>query len=369
MNRKANIINAVLSTALAIAALLTMISVCNAAYTAASMGEVLSLVVVGAIVSGFVITLLHELFHVVSAKKNRFFVASVTVWFFRWEKSGGKTVFRFVSLKDAAGYTEIVPKDTENLAKRLINATIVPLIVTLILAVAGVVPLFFAGKMPLWAFCFTATFFPIGIYSFFGNALPAESEGVRNDGALIKGLKRNDDEAQVALALISVQSDMLNGKTPAQTEEKLYFELPQIREDSMNFVMLLFSRYYYYLDKEDYENAKATLSRLASLEDYFDKQVAKLVKTEELYSSCTFSFNAEKADELTFELEKFLNAVNVSETIRAKIAYKLYVKGEKDGLDDFYNRGIREADRCPISGRGEFEKKLLRKMKDDILSD
>ena len=71
MNRKTNIINAVLSTALAIAALLAMISVCNAAYSAASMGEVLSLVVVGAIVSGFVITLLHEFFHVVSAKKNR----------------------------------------------------------------------------------------------------------------------------------------------------------------------------------------------------------------------------------------------------------------------------------------------------------
>lgn len=369
MNRKANIINAVLSTALSIAALIAMISVCNAAYSEASLGEVLSFVIVGAIVSGFIITLLHELFHVFAAKRNRFFVASVTVWFFRWEKSGKKTLFRFVSLKDAAGYTEIVPKDTENLAKRLINVTIVPLTVTLVLAVAGIVPLFCAGKMPLWLFCFVAAFFPIGIYSFFGNALPAESEGVRNDGALIKGLKRNDDEAKVALALLSVQSEMLNGKTPAEIDETLYFELPQIREDSMNFIMLLFARYYLYLDREDYENAAAVLARLTSLNDYFDKQVAKLVKTEELYAACTSAFNEEKADELTLELEKFLNAVNISETIRAKIAYKLYVKGEKDGLDTFYNRGMREAEKCPILGRAEFEKKLLRKMKDDILSD
>ncbi len=369
MSRRANIINAVLSTVLSIGALFAVILVCNAEYSGATMGEVLSLVIAGAIVAGFITTLLHELCHVLSAKKNRFAVVSLTVWFFKWTKVGGKTTFNFVMLGDAAGYTEIVPKDTDDLAKRLKTVTLVPLIVTLVIALLGVIPLFFAGKMPLWLYAFTSVFFPIGIYSFSGNALPSESEGFRNDGALISGLKKGDDDAKVALAILSAQSELYKGKTPAETDEKLYFDLPQIREDSINFANLLFMRYEYYLDKEDFENAYKTLSRLSSLEEYLPKHVMKLVKTEELYAACTFKKNADRADELTFELEKFLNSVNVSETIRAKIAYKLYVRGEKDGLDTFYNRGIREANKCPLAGQGAFEKKLLARMKDEILSD
>lgn len=369
MNRRANIINAVVSTALSVGALLAVVLVCNEGYKSATMGEVLSLVIAGAIVAGFITTLLHELCHVMTAKRNGFAVVSFTVWFFKWTKIGGKTTFKFVMLGDAAGYTEIVPKDTDDLAKRLKTVTLVPLAVTLVLALLGIVPLFFAGKMPLWLYAFTSVFFPIGIYSFSGNALPSESEGVRNDGALIKGLKTGDDEAKVALAILSVQSELYKGKTPSGIDENLYFDLPQIREDSINFASLLFMRYEYYLDKEDYENAERTLSRLSSLEEYLSKPVMRLVKTEELYAACTFKKNADRADELTFELEKFLNSVNVSETIRAKIAYKLYIKGEKDGLDSFYNRGIREANKCPLAGQGAFEKKLLARMKDDILSD
>lgn len=369
MNRRANVINAVLSTALSVGALLAVVLVCNDRYKSATMGEVLSLVIVGAIVSGFIITLLHELCHVIAAKKNGFAVISVTVWFFKRIKIGDKTDFKFVLPGDAAGYTEIVPKDTENLAKRLKNATLAPLIVTLVLSLLGVVPLFFAGEIPLWVYAFTSVFFPIGMYSFSGNALPADNEGVRNDGALIKGLKESDDEAKVTLAVLSVQSELYKGKTPSEIEESLYFDLPQIREDSAAFLNLLFVRYAYFLDKEDFVNAKKTLARISSLEEYMSKPIRKLVKTEELYAACTFDFNAERADELTFELEKFLNSTNVSETIRAKIAYKLYIKGEKDGLDTFYNRGIREANRCPLAGQGAFEKKLLLRMKEDILSE
>lgn len=369
MNRRTNIINMVLSTALTLVALVAVVLVCNSAYSHASMGEVLSLLIVGAIVSGFVITLLHELSHVLSGKKNRFAFISMTVWFFKWIKSGDKIKFGFTMLGNEAGYTETVPTDNENLAKRLSRVTKTPLATTFVLMLLGIIPLFFATDMPLWAFSLTAMFLPIGAYSFFGNALPAVNEGVRNDGALCKGLKIQDDESKVTLALLSVQCELYNGKTPGEINESSYFDVPQLPEDSLNFIMLLSARLSYYLDKSDFENAKKVKDRLLTLTEYMPKYVVKEIKTEALYAACTYDKNTEEADDLTYELEKFLNAVNTSSTIRAKIAYKLYVKGEKEGLDDFYNRGIREANRCPVKGLALYEKKLLSTMKDDILAD
>lgn len=370
MSRRINVLNMILSTAFTLVGLIAVVLVCNSEYGGSvSMGEVISLLLVGAVVCGFVITLLHELFHVLAGKKNRFAFISMTVWFFRWIKVGDKIRFGLTMLGDEAGYTEMVPKDNINLDKRLVSVTKTPLLITFILMILGIIPLFFVADMPLWSFALTAMFLPIGAYSFFGNALPAVNDGVRNDGALCKGIKIMDDESKVTLALLSIQSEMFNGKTPGEIAQSLYFDLPQLPEDSLNFIMLLSARVAYYLDVEDYENACKVKDRLLTLTDYMPKYVIKEIKTEALYAACTYDKDVNFADELTYELEKYLNTVNTSSTIRAKIAYKLYVKSEKEGLDDFYNRGIREANRCPIKGLSAYEKKLLLKMKDDILSD
>ena len=76
--------------------------------------------------------------------------------------------------------------------------------------------------------------------------------------------------------------------------------------------------------------------------------------------------NEDVADDLTYELEKYLNNVNNSSTVRAKLAYLLNIKGESDALDIFYKKGVKEANRCQISGLGRFEKKLLDELKDEF---
>ena len=100
-----------------------------------------------------------------------------------------------------------------------------------------------------------------------------ESLGYKNDGALVLALKKGENEAKVLLSVLSVQAEMYNGKTPAEVDEKYYFDTPQIAEDSPYFIMLLDARYNYYLDKEDYENAKETIKRLRLLEDYMPKSI------------------------------------------------------------------------------------------------
>ena len=137
------------------------------------------------------------------------------------------------------------------------------------------------------------------------------------------------------------------------------FDLPQLPEDSLNFAMLLNARYAYYLDKQDYENAKKITDRLLSLEEYLPKNYVNIVKTDALYNACTFDFNEEKADDLMYELEIYLNNVNTVTNVRVKLAYMLNVKQENGNLDMFFKKGYKEADRCQIKGFGAYERKLF----------
>ena len=130
--------------------------------------------------------------------------------------------------------------------------------------------------------------------------------------------------------------------------------------------MLLNARYCYYLDKEDYENAKKVNSRLVSLEDYMPKYYMQAIKADQLYNVCTFDFDEEKADDIMYELEKYLNKYNSVANVRVKLAYLLYARREKENAMVFYNKALKEAQRVQIKGYGAYETKLLDKMRADF---
>ena len=66
------------------------------------------------------------------------------------------------------------------------------------------------------------------------------------------------------------------------------------------------------------------------------------------------------------DYEKYLNSVNTVSVVRSKLAYLLYIKGEKDKFNIFYKKGIREANKGQIKGLNAFEIKLFEKMKEDF---
>ena len=365
MSRKVNLINNVLSMALTLAGMFAVVLVANGNYSE-NLGTVLAFFAVGAIIAGFICTLFHETGHLISGKRNGFAFISMTVWFFRWKKERGRTVFDFVLMGNEAGYTEMVAKNTDDLGGKLKKMTLGGLIATAIPMLFGGVSFFFSGRLPLFWFTVWAMFLPIGVYMFFGNALPMSTEGTGNDGKVLYGLKKGDDDTKVILSMLAVQSELYNGKTPAEIDEKYYFDLPQLAEDDLNFAMLLSARYNYYLDKKDYENAKKTSDRLLSLSDYLPKSYLNEIKTNALYSACTFARDEDQADDLMSELEKYLNRRNGSLEIRVKTAYLLYIKGEKDSLDIFYRKGVKETNRASLRGLGLFERKLLEEMKKDF---
>lgn len=360
MSRKFNLLNNILSLVLTVALLFLVVYICNQRYTGEA-GKMITFILLGAVASGFIITFLHELGHLVFGKANGFAFLSFCVWFFRWSRINGEIIFDFVWLGEEAGSTQMVSKNSDNLAKRYGRMTVGGLIFTFIAMIIGIIPLFLYG-LPLWLFVFWAMFLPIGAYVFFGNALPMENGGVDNDGGVILGLKKNCDSSKVAVNLLAIQSELYNGKTPAEIDENLYFDLPQLPEDDLNFILLLSARYYYYLDKEDYENAKKVSDRAVSLLDYMPKSVVYAIKADALYNSCTFDFNEEVADDLAYELERYLNSINNATNLRVKLSYVKNIKKDQEIVENFYKKGVKEAKKCPIKGLSMLEIKLLDKL-------
>ena len=130
--------------------------------------------------------------------------------------------------------------------------------------------------------------------------------------------------------------------------------------------MLLNARYNYYLDKQEYDKAKAVTERLLSLEEYAQEEHMLVAKADALYNACTFDYDEDVADDLTYELEKYLNYENNITNLRIKLAYILFVQGEKDSFEYFYKKINKEALNCQIKGLGEFELKLVGRIKEKL---
>ncbi len=365
MSRRTNVISYVITMIFLLTTIYLVISVCNQRYIGTKLVNAMLYLVVGAILAGLINTFIHEFGHIFVGKRNGFVFSAVTVWFFQWKKVKNKIKFKFVMFGEEAGYSEMIPAKVKDMKKGLKKMALAGPIASLIVALLGIPPLFIS-RLPLVVFALWAMFLPIGVYFFLSTLIPASTSGVLNDGAVAYGIKTNSQSLQVAVNVLKIQQELYNGKTPSEIEKSLYFDLPQLAEDDLYFSLLLNARYNYYLDKEDYENAKKVSERLLSITDYLPKEYVYQIKTDALYNACTFDFNEEKADDLVYELEKYLNNINSVVNVRVKLAYLLYVKREKENLDIFYKKGIKEADRGQIKGLAKFEKKLFDKLKENF---
>lgn len=365
MSKRANIINNCITYIVTIALLFMVVFLGQSKMVSQNVWAIILSMFVGVIFAGVVTTFFHELGHLIGGKLNGFEFVSMSVLFFKWEVYKGRTLFSFVLPGNELGYTQMISKSGKNMATRYKKMTSFAILFTFIPTILGIIPLLLNG-LPLWIYSLWVALLPIGIFSILDNGLPTSSLGVRNDGAIIYGLNKMDDCSKVLVNLLIIQSELYNGKTPAEIDEKLYFDLPQLKEDEINFFLLLNARYNYYLDKGDFDNAKKTSDRLLSLEEYAQQGYMLVAKADALYNSCTFDFNEDNADDLMYELETFLNSVNSCTNLRVKLAYILFVAKETDLLEDFYHKAKKEAVNHQIKGLGKFELKLLNQLKENF---
>ena len=360
MNRR-NLISYVITILATAIGFFVVLTVCNNLYGGQMFDAILRFLV-GAIIAGFLNTVAHELGHYFAGKKNGFVFSSMSIWFFKWKKVEGKTKFQFVLMGEEAGYTEMIPTQTENIDKKFAKMTKGGIVASFIVTLLGIPPLFM-GFLPIWIYSIWAMFLPVGLYYFFGTYLPTVSGGMLNDGAVLQSIKKQTDSSKVMINLLKIQVKLYSGKLPSEIDESVYFDLPQLPEDDMNFAMLLNARYSYYVDKEDFENAKKVSARLLSLEEYLPKNFVMIAKTDALYNACTFDYNEEVADDLLYEVEDYINNVNSATNLRVKIAYLVNVNKEMENLDMFFKKAYKEASKEQLKGLTLYETKLLDKLK------
>lgn len=363
MKRSTNIINNIIYFLITMATLFLVVVTFNQRYNEGAFLSITTFVI-GAIMAGIINTFAHEFGHYFAGKKNGFVFSCMCVWFFKWTKVNKQVRFNFVMIGEEAGYTEMIPTSKDSLDRKFARMTRGGIIASLLMLLIGIPPIFIKS-LPSFIYAIWSIFLPIGCYYFFGSFLPTSSEGILNDGAVIRGIKKKYDTMTVALSILAIQSEMYNGKTPSEIDEGLYFNLPQLPEDDPNFALLLDARYCYYLDNGDYENAKKASDRMLSIVEYMPKNYKIQAKLNCLYNACTFDYNEDVADDIMYDIERFLNNVNTASTVRVKLAYLINIKGEIDSFDIFYKKGLKEADRCQIKGLGRFERKLFERLKAD----
>ncbi len=363
MTRKSAILNNIIIYGLTLASFV-LVAIVGQRY-ASSFWKLVLLLVAGAILGAIIVSFFHELGHLIVGKKNGFAFISMSVLFFKWTKVKNRVKFSFSGIGNQIGYTEMVSKTSDNLKKRFSRMTLGGIYFSIIPLIIGIVPIFLTF-LPLWAYSLWVMLTPVALFSILDNGLAQVSDGVRNDGAIVKELKMDTDASKVLVNINTIQAEMYQGKTPSQVDESLYFDLPQLPEDDLLFFLLLNARYNYYLDKGDFDNAKKTIQRMLLLEEYVPKEYMLVAKADALYNACTFNLNEELADDLTYELEKYLNKVNNLTNLRIKLAYILFIKGEKDSFDIFYNKALKEVRRGQIKGYNKYELKLIDKMKGSL---
>ena len=161
---------------------------------------------------------------------------------------------------------KIIPQTEKGLRGRVIFTAIGGSAVNLIFIILGVIALC-VPAVPT-GLC---ALLPASFHLLVLNALPFNLDNGKSDGEIVVELIKNGDEAKVMLAVLTVQAQVLKDKPIGEVDEKLLFELPQIREDDISFISLCELRAEYFTAKSDEENAEKWRTRFEQLkEEYLD---------------------------------------------------------------------------------------------------
>lgn len=302
---------------------------------------------------------LHEAGHLLFGMAAGFRLVEIRFSFIRILRDGHKLSFRFVNplLSDTAGYCRMYPTESSGMGARFawfIAGGVLVQAVYIVLALA----LSFALNLPMvWATLGISAVY--ACYLFLLNILPFEGKEGEYDGALLWGLCRREPSAQTFVALLTVQGQMSDGKTPGETDEKLLSGLPQLPEDDPNFSRLQYYRYLCLLDRGEKETAVKNLTRLEDCLDYILSEDRLSVFAELTYAYAFLIGDRQMAECYHACMERESNGVYAADGLRAKTAYALLAGNEAraEELAKEYRRAIA----CePLKGMRRFEEKLFK---------
>lgn len=237
--------------------------------------------IIGVVLSLAFAPIFHELGHIVVADLVKMQIVYAKLFCVKLLRKRGKLRVRFAS-PFTADETQAVPKTSGNIYKRaraytlgglLFGGGFVVLLVVLSIAFALVnAPNFlYLGMLPY------------SVYLFIFNALPLEYAVGKTDALIYKNLKKGEPAEKNMLCAMEIQGLLFEGKSFAEIDESLYFNVPQLSEEEPLFAVMLDLRYRYYLEKGDMEKAGDCLNRLIDSQEYLPLEELQKVAGECVY--------------------------------------------------------------------------------------
>lgn len=317
----------------------------NASLIAALLGLTLSL---------FLAPFLHELGHILFAKRANMQVVYSKFFCFELSRSRAKTRFRIVS-PFGAEQTQAVPKSGGNMQNRTKKYVLGGLIfsgVFLVCLVATAVLLSIFVRPFFVAF----GFLPYTAYLFVLNVLPLEYGSGKTDALVYRGLKKGYDAEKTMLAAMEIQGNLYEGKRFAEIDEKLFFELPQLPEDEPLYAVILDLRYRYFLDKGEEQQAADCLNRLAKSQEYLSFSERERLAAELVYMHALRG-DLERAEACGKYCKEYLQSENVS--AKRILAAFSAAFGKTEAVTDLIEQALTLLRFEEIKGVEKWEQTLL----------
>ena len=229
----------------------------------------------GVLVGFIAAPIFHELGHLFFLTINKMECVYIKCFCFKWYIKDGKKRFAFAS-PFKVDETQAIPKLGGNMQKRASAYTLGGLIWSAILLVfivgaALTCTLLGVTRYELWGAV------PYAAYIFLLNVAPFEYASGKTDALVYCGIKKGEATEIVMLSAMEIQGQLYAGKSFAEIDESLYFDLPQLCEDEPLYAVILDLRYRYYLEKNEQDKAADCLNRLVQAQPYLtDVEVEKI---------------------------------------------------------------------------------------------
>ncbi len=302
----------------------------------------------------------HETGHILMAKRGGMQVRYAKFFCFKLVRKGGKLRFGFAS-PFTPDQTQAIPKYADDMKKRALSYTAGGLIFggAFALAVTVFALLVFFLMSPDY---FLLGLLPYAWYLFILNVAPVEYVGGKTDALVYRGIKRGDDVEKNMLSAMQIHGELFQGKSFAEIDETLYFNLPVLCEDEPMFAVMLDLRYRYYLEKGDMQKAGETLNRLAYIQCYLAEPEREKLAIELTYMHALTGDmeNAKQSAEACWEL---LQADEVASK-RALIVYALQ-GGKKEEAKILIAQAESLLQKEEIKGVKKAEEILLARVKEE----
>ena len=300
---------------------------------------------------------LHELGHLFAAWSAKMEYVLVKFFCFKTVRVQGKKRFCLVS-PFAPDETQVIPKKGGNMQKRAARYAIGGLFVSAVVLFALIVGAVCCTCLGYTQFILWGAI-PYTAYLFLLNAMPLEYASGKTDALVYIGIKKGAPAEKNMLSAMEIQGNLYDGKSFAEIDESLYYDLPQLADDEPLYAVMLDLRYRYHLEKGENERAADCLNRLALSQEYLPYEQVMQVAVELTYMHA-INGDLQRAED-SAKLCKEALQEDSARAKRALLAYALATK-KLDAVEILKEQSAKVAENEYPSGVAKSEKILLERL-------